>query len=86
MSENTGYEGHWPPRPVKDVKEGQVVQFPEPQTGRILTGTVKVVSYELVPLTQRGRARAALIQLESGTHTWAWVHELSEKENDERAS
>ena len=72
MSKNTGYEGHWPPRPVKDVKEGQVVQFPEAGTGRILTGTVVT--------TPRV---AALMRLENGEYTWAWVHELSEKENND---
>lgn len=72
MSENTGYESHWPPRPVKGVKEGRVVEFPEAGTGRILTGTVIAVTKTTV-----------LIELENGAYTWAWVHELSEKENDE---
>jgi len=76
MSENTGYEGHWPPRPVRDVVEGQVVQFPAPVTGCILAGTVMAAPGALAGLT-------ALIQLESGEYTWAWVHELSEKEHVE---
>ena len=76
MSENTGYEGHWPPRPVKGVKEGQVVQFPAPVTGRILTGTVVAAPGALAALT-------ALIKLESGEYAWAWVHELSEKVDNE---
>jgi len=79
MSESTEYEGHWPPGPVKNPKEGQVVQFPAPVTGHILTGTVVAAPGALAALT-------ALIKLEGGEYTWAWVHELSEKENDEHTS
>lgn len=63
---------------MKDAKKDQVVQFLDPKTGRTFTGTVVVPTW--------GHWKQALIRLESGAYVWAWVHELSEKENDEHTS